>query len=331
MKKKFKVMSILILAALLICLIIWRLDFSRGEEVMWGATFSQYYAEELLKLDWKETYKTILNELNFKKLRLVAYWQYLEPQEGKFNFGDLDWQIKEAGKQGKEITLVIGYRTPRWPECHAPEWAKQLPQAELQSLLLDYLQKLIERYKNDDAIKAWQVENEPLLSTFGECPPPDRKFLKKEIAFVKSLDPTRPVMVTDSGELSFWFRTSSLGDTLGTTLYRVVWNPLVGRFKHFLPPAAYALRAEIAKKIFGAKDVIISELQAEPWAPNTASITNIGFEKQTKDFNLSDFKSNLEFAKKTGLKEIYLWGPEWWYWRKLHNDPTWMDFGKTLK
>lgn len=320
-----------ILLIVLVYLISWRLDFSRGREPVWGATFSQYYASELLRLNWKETYEAILNELNFKKLRLVAYWQYLEPEEHKFNFSDLDWQINEAQKLAKGVVLVIGYRTPRWPECHAPLWAKSLSKEDLQKPLLQYIEKVVDHYKSYSSVQAWQVENEPLLSSFGECPAPDKTFLKEEIALVKSLDPTRPVMVTDSGELSFWFRTAPLGDILGTTLYRVVWNPLIGMFKHFLPPAVYTLRAEIAKKLFGVKDVIVSELQAEPWAPGNASVSNIEFEKQTEDFDLNELKNNITFAKKTGFKEIYLWGPEWWYWREVHGDPSWMRFGETLR
>ena len=32
--------------------------------------------------------------------------------------------------------------------------------------------------------------------------------------------------------------------------------------------------------------------------------------------SLEKFQENIEFAKKTGLDKIYLWGAEWWYWLK---------------
>ena len=35
----------------------------------------------------------------------------------------------------------------------------------------------INRYKDNQAIKAWQVENEPFLKGFGECPKLDKEFL----------------------------------------------------------------------------------------------------------------------------------------------------------
>jgi hypothetical protein len=335
MKKIFKkiliTVSVVAVSAVLVFLVAWQIDLGGGREPAWGATFSEYYAKEFLRLDWEKAYTAILDELPFKKYRLVAYWQYLEPEEGRYNFQNLDWQMNEAQKRGKEITLAIGYRMPRWPECHAPEWAKKLPLDELRRNLLEYMGKVVDRYKNYDILKAWQVENEPFLSTFGECPPPDEQFLQQEINLVKSLDPQRLIMVTDSGELSLWLTASKFGDTLGTTLYRIVYSPYFKRFKHFIPPSFYGLRAAAAGKISGTKDVIVSELQAEPWAPNTASISFVPFDDQTKDFTLEDMKDNIAFTRKTGLKEAYLWGPEWWYYREVHGDPSWMEFGKTLK
>jgi hypothetical protein len=68
----------------------------------------------------------------------------------------------------------------------------------------------------------WQVENEAFLK-FGACPWTDEDFLKKEIAFVKINDPIHKVIVTDSGELSFWIKASQSGaDIVGVTTYKKV-------------------------------------------------------------------------------------------------------------
>lgn len=32
--------------------------------------------------------------------------------------------------------------------------------------------------------------------------------------------------------------------------------------------------------------------------------------------NLKMLRNNLEFAKRAGFDEIYIWGVEWWYWLK---------------
>lgn len=328
--RKLKIVAAIIVLFFIAYAISWQLNFSRKEEPIWGATFSQYYTEEMLGLDWQRIYTAVLNELNFKKLRLIAYWQYLETEEGKFSFNDLDWQIDEAQKNKKKVVLVIGYRVPRWPECHSPEWTKNLNREEWQKIFLNYLETIVNRYKKSEAVTAWQVENEPLLTVFGECPKTDINFLKEEIALIKTLDPTRPVIITESGELSFWFRAAPLGDILGTTLYRVVWNKVTGTWKHFYPPWIYTLRRFIAENFFKTENIIISELQAEPWAPRVGNLAKIDFEKQTKDFDINELEKNLEFAKRTGIREIYLWGVEWWYWRENHGDSSWVEAGKRV-
>ena len=152
----------------------------------------------------------------------------------------------------------------------------------------------------------------------------DTALLEEEVRLVKSTDPNRPVMITDAGELGLWTKAAGYGDVLGTTLYRIVWNPVIGKFEHFLPPAFYTWRAWLVEKLFCVKDVIIAELQAEPWAVNNASLSNTPFDGQAKNLNLDEIKNILDFAKKTGLKDAYLWGPEWWYYRELNCDPGWM-------
>jgi len=320
--KKHKILFAIFII-ILIYLSLWFFDFSNQNQIF-GITFSANYAKSL-GLDPKETYLTILNELNFKKLRLVAYWPEIQPEKNKFNFDDLDFQINEAEKRNKEIILAIGFRVPRWPECHIPNWAQNLNQDDFKKELLTYLKNVIEHYKNNKAIIAWQVENEPFLEVFGICPKPDKNLFNTELSLVRNLD-NRPILIADSGELSTWFNTSGKSEIFGTTLYRIVWNKYTGYFKHYIPPIIYTLRAFIVEKFTPTKKVIIAELQAEPWIPNS----NISLEKQAQSFTLSDFKNNISFARKTGISEIYLWGAEWWYLQKLNNNPSYWEEAKKL-
>ncbi len=329
--RTLKIVILIIVAIFALYLISWTFDFSQDKEFKLGITFSQLYAQKQLDLDWRETYLAILKDLNPRYLRLIAYWQYLEPKKGQFNFEDLDWQIARAQEEHKEIILVVGHRVPRWPECHHPSWVENLSTEEFQEATLEFLSQTINHYKDIESIKVWQIENEPLFFLFGNCPKPDREFLKKEIALVKSLDPTRNIIITDSGELSLWLKTSGLSEILGTTLYRTVWGKPFGYFKHLYPPAFYTLRAWVAKKFFGTEQVIISELQGEPWGREHKSLAQIPIEEQLKHFDLKDLKKNIEFAKKTGIDEIYLWGAEWWYWLKeKHNNSTFWNKAKEI-
>ena len=112
----------------------------------------------------------------------------------------------------------------------------------------------------------WQVENEPFLSSFGECPKPDRDLLDKEIALVKKLDPVRPVLITDSGELSPWFSAGKRGDAFGTTLYRYVFSDVFNRYWiNYNPYWLYRAKGGLLKLLNGSKELVIIEMQGEPW------------------------------------------------------------------
>lgn len=292
----------------------------RAEKIAWGVVFSQKHSQKL-GLDWQENYLAILDDLKVKDIKIIVHWDLIEKNPGQLDFNDLDWQIKEAEKREVRVMLVVGLKTGRWPECHIPNWAEELEIEDLKERVLSLVQKIILRYKDSAAIFAWQVENEPFFS-FGLCPKIDQDFVKKEINMVKSLDvpvstsvESRPIVVTDSGEGSFWFRVASLADIPGTTMYKKVWvKQFKFYFTHFLPPVFYWRKAQIIEKLFD-KEMICTELQAEPWGPKL--LYNLPLEEQEKTMDLSQFKKNIEFAEKTGFKRFYLWGSEWWYWMKI--------------
>lgn len=299
----------------------------QAAKIAWGVNFSQKHTE-LLKLDWKETYSAILDDLKVKNLKLLVSWDWVENKENQPYFDDLDWQIKEADDHQAKVILVIGMKTGRWPECHIPDWAKDSSREDLQNSVLNYLQEIISHYKGSSVIWAWQVENEPFFS-FGTCPPTDKDFLKKEIDLVKLLDDgKRPIIISDSGEGSLWLKAASLGDILGITMYRKTTNKYFGVVNYFFPPVFYWRKAEIVKKIFN-KDVFVGELQAEPWGKVLLYDSSISEQKLT--MNLEQFKKNMEYAKKTGFKDFYLWGSEWWYWTKItQQDSSVWDEAKKL-
>jgi len=191
-------------------------------QINWGVVFSQKHAE-LLGLNWKENYLALLDDLNARNFKLIAYWDLIEKEQGNYDFSDLDWQIQEAEKRGAKILLVMGRRVPRWPECHEPGWARNQKSKIKNQKLLEYIERIINRYRDNDSIWAWQVENEPFFP-FGKCPLPDEDFLRREINLVRSLDNrNRPVVITESGEIPLWFKAARLGDLVGHTLYRKVW------------------------------------------------------------------------------------------------------------
>ena len=321
MKKVFLLFLLGVILALVIAVLYFFVGrVSQAQEIQWGVNFSQKHAAAL-GLDWRAVYTALLDDLEVKKLKVSFDWNDLEPERDKFFFDDADWQVVEAEKRDAKLLLAVGMKTMRWPECHIPEWAKDLSKEEQQKEVMELLDAIVKRYKDSPALRSWQVENEPLLK-FGDCPWRDRKFLEKEVGLVKSLDSNHPVIVSDSGELSFWVQAARIGDVVSTTMYRKVWFHEIDRYVEYpLPPVFYGRKAKYIDAFFG-KEVIVGELQAEPWGPGKL-LYDTTIEEQDAAFDLTQFHKNIAFAKRTGLKEFYLWGAEWWFWRKqVASDPT---------
>jgi len=291
----------------------------KADTILWGVNFSQMQAENL-KLDWKKTYLAVMEDLGVKHIKLMTQWDWVEGAKDEFYFADIDWQVKEAQKHGAKLIYVTGMKTGRWPECHVPDWANGLSKSQQQDEILAYVKEVVLRYKDSPAIIAWQAENEPLFK-FGECPWYDKEFLKKEVALIKSLDPGRPVVISDSGEQSFWFDAAQIGDVVSPTMYRKLWFHITDKFGFYgtfpLPPLFYHRKAQLIEYLFNKK-VICGELQAEPWAFEV--FYDVPLEEQEKTMNLEKFKESIEYAKSTGLDTFYLWGAEWWFWLKETQD-----------
>jgi len=304
-----------------------------AKNITWGVDFSQMQAESL-KLNWKATYSAIINDLGAKNIKIHTQWDWVEGKKDNFYFDDIDWQLAQANAKGVSIIYVVGMKSGRWPECHIPTWASSLTKDQEQQELLQYIKTVVLRYKDNGAIVSWQVENEPLFK-FGECPSwyyDDANFLQKEIQLVKYLDPSRPVIVSDSGEQSGWFEAAKIADVVGITMYREVWAHVSDGWgfyvKSFLSPVTYWRKSILIQKIFG-KNVICIELQAEPWASRT--FYDVPLAEQAKTMNPEIFRRNIEYAKNTGLDKFYFWGVEWWYWMKTtQNQPQIWNEAKKL-
>jgi len=300
---------------------------NQNDAVELGVTFSYRYATDI-HLDWKKTLEAILDDLRVRKVRIPVYWDLIEPREGEYDFSALDWQLEAARKRNAEVILVIGQKVPRWPECAIPEWAKQDDRKRKTGILKE-ITAVVKRYKDyHPELKYWQVENEPFLP-FGVCPELDVKLLDSEIALVRSLDPTRQVIISDSGELSLWIQSAKRADVFGTTMYRTIWKEGIGYFDYPIGPRFFHLKQWLIKTFANQDKIIVVELQAEPWINGWT--TSGTLEEQFKSMNPEKLKDNVVFAKKVGFPEVYLWGVEWWYWLKTEkNHPELWDTAKEL-
>ena len=295
----------------------------------YGITYSGEYAREI-GVDWQAAYIAALNELGVQRVRIPVYWSLIEKDEGIFDWSEIDFYVHEARERGAQVTLAIGRRVPRWPECHVPQWAQARDWETQKAELRELIRAAVERYRGEPNIAMWQVENEVFLPVFADesCGHIiDEAFFEEEIALVKSLD-ARPVLVTDSGNLGLWYMPYRLGDVFGTSMYLYFWRADTGLFRTILPPEYYTFKTNLMRLVFGDKPAILSELSLEPWLADR--IQNVSLDEQRERMSIDKMHEIVAYAAATPFQEQYLWGAEWWYYMRERGHPEYWLAMKVL-
>lgn len=263
----------------------------------------------------------LCKEAGFRRFRLMSYWNEIEKERGTYNFSELDMQVETVTAFEGVITLCLGVKQPRWPEYHWPKWAKDLSSQAKTEALLAFVETVVKRYKDNEAIISWQLENEALLSNFGEFIDIDRKRLRAEYDLVKKLDSNRPLIMSTSNGWGVPLR-QPITDIVGFSYYPIMYKN--GKYnKTIQKPWLHRLRKSFIKTLL-RKEVFIHELQLEPWGPT--AIWKMSIEEQDRSMDRAQINKNITEAQKIGVYPIDLWGAEWWYWRlQKHDDPSIID------
>ena len=336
--------------------VIWLLvaGEASAEPVHIGTTFSArqcFY----LRVNAKKTFKEILNT-KFDLMRLAAYWDELEPQEDVQDFSSLDWQIAQAKSKQIPIVLTIGMKAPRWPEYFIPLWVlKRLrlrkgadvsQHAYLRERTLRFLETVVRRYREEEAICYWQVENEPLDRTGPGYWWIGPAFLRQEVELVRRLDARgRPIIITAVTYPNLLLRkfmylfmrhdtideALSLCDILGVNVYPVVGHRWFLKKSYYwtTPEERNAYLSSILKRPKrGKKPVWVTELQAEPWEPD--QLAYLGPE-QPPTGNPAIVQQSVQELRALEIQAILLWGAEYWQFRKArYQDTRWWDAIRSL-
>lgn len=302
----------------------WYIHKHASEPLNLGTTFIADYAQRL-GLDPQQTLQAILKPasdggLGMKSVRLVSYWSKIETSPGIYNFSYLDWQFAMANQYGAKVSLALGLRQPRWPECHQPAWTDKQPASVWQPQLNNFMLAVIDRYKANPALDSYQLENEFFLKIFGTCTNFDRNRLIAEAALVRQTDPNHTLIISRSNNWIGLPIGQPRPDQFGISVYKRVWDyHFTYRYVEYpLPSWFYAFLAG-AGQILTGKDMMIHEMQAEPWLPKDQTISNDSgntLEEQYKSMTPAILKKRIDYAEKTGIKTIELWGAEYWYWLK---------------
>ena len=307
----------------------WYTFRHKNEPLVIGATFVPNYAK-YFELDPQETMQAMIDELGVKRLRLVSYWKDIEPVDDQYYFDELDWQFRMAEEAGIDVSLAIGLRQPRWPECHGPEWAMQKPMESWLVDLKEFMGKVIDRYKESPALKEYQLENEFFLSVFGECPDFTRERLIEEYEFVKNKDPEHPVIISRSNNAIGFPVGDPVPDAYAVSVYKRVWDKTLTKryFEYPFPAWFYGFLAGGGELIHGKK-LFIHELQTEAWLPNGYSMKTAPVSELYKSLSPERLEKRIEYGVATGMRTMDLWGAEWWYHMKVkRNHPELWETAK---
>lgn len=278
-----------------------------------GFTFSIKYCEEL-GLDWREALLRILRFTNWEYVRLPVYWDRVEATEGVLDFSMIHEQIGMIREHDIKIIPVVGYRNPRFPEVHRPDWLKELSKKEFSDRLFEYVKSVHEELASYQSIFAWQIENEPFEYGYGMKEFDVRDTYQEEVSILRKLE-DRPIVVTYGYKP--WRKTfpeELQEDIVGLDVYSKIGVKVLGQpwypdmFR--VPFMSKRLKREInfIRKL--GKSVWVTELQAEPWdVIDDALFDSLQWKKTITPNRL---RRNLEFISSSEIDTAFIWGVEWW-------------------
>lgn len=308
-----------------------------------GTTFSQLQCA-YLGLDYRTTFRQIC-QLGFDRIRLCSYWNEIEPIENQFDFTVLDWLLEESDRQGIELVLAVGMKTPRWPEFHFPNWLSdryhtgksQQPIDQRNPAVAEYALRFIESVVNHTRQSArigyWQIENEPfthLEIAGGRFL--SHEFVHQEVQQVRQLARSdQKIVLTGSIVLPFaddpedeaaFQACLKTADAVGLNVYSKV---PIGQTKFYIEPqpafwqTLYDWRQQLRQN---NKAAWIAEAQAEPWEPNQLVATQgIQHPSSSPAQAIALVQKLVELEYDT----ILLWGCEYWYWHLQQGRSDWWN------
>jgi cellulase (glycosyl hydrolase family 5) len=306
-----------------------------------GTSFTKWRAQAL-GLDYRRAFSRVCG-MGFDLIRLSASWQEVH----QFGFEHLDWLVAHAETAGQRVLLTVGMKALGWPEFHLPPNVQRID-AGAEQLAIAHVKEVVGRFASRPAVVAWQVENEPFNRSGPNGWWLPRATVRREARAVRSIDPTRPLVLTtfahfddgldrsSSRYQSNWLRRLGLaipperealavlgkGDVLGVDVYRAIGFVGDGGQEAVAHAAedqidSVAHWRRIARQ--QGKQLWVTEAQAEPWEAHRRTH---GDPRSVQPADVIDLVGQLDGI---GVEVILLWGSEYWLWRKESGDPRWVD------
>lgn len=316
---------------------------------------------DALGLDARATLRALLG-YPFHLIRLGAYWNRIEPEPGRFDTDELDWQIDAAEQAGKQILLCVGpLKTFSYPEYFVPAHHLSAPLPEhtrikpaaypsLLTAATAFIARLVERYKDRKGIVAWQLEHEAVDPLGVEHSwRLDVSFVQKELEALRRADPTRPVMLngflptSSPVRLTQWWRTRDQGDSLAVAqrladLIGIDYYPRhaltsIGNRTLYLDGGEKPWQQRRQKQLAAwasahGQRLLIAEGQAEPWETVTTPPNpgGLGMYSCLPEQVIANYNACMRWSELGASLYAYLfWGAEYWVLRQQGADPRYLQ------
>jgi hypothetical protein len=316
---------------------------------------------EAFQLDPPTTLRTLLT-YPFELIRLGAYWNRIEPEPGRFEPDELDRQVEAAEEAGKQIIMCVGaVKTFGYPEFFVPAHHLTNPLREgalvepathrpLLTAARAFLTRIVDRYKDREAIIGWQVEHEAVDPLGVEHTwRLSAAFVREEVEAVRSADPTRPVMMNGflptslPVRLQQWWRTRDQGDSLSVAqdladIVGIDFYPRhallrLGARTLYLAGSRSPWQQGRRGQLFAwakasGRRLMISEGQAEPWEtvttppdPDARAMYSCLPEHLIDNYNQC---TRWNRQARSDAYAYLFWGAEYWMLRQHHGDPRYL-------
>ncbi len=306
----------------------------------------------------------------FRLIRLAAYWNRLEPGPGRFEPGELDRMLDAAERAGKQVIVCVGpVKAFGYPEFFVPAHHLDRPLREgslitpeenprLLEAGIAFVTRVVERYRDRDAIIAWQVEHEAVDPLGVEHSwRLSEAFVHAEVGAVRAADPARPVLMNGflptsaPVALQQRWRTRDQGDSLavaqrladivGVDFYPRHALASAGPLTLYLDGSrARRQRRRRERVLDGAaaagRRLMIAEGQAEPWEAVTTPPSPAGramYSCRPEDL-IETYSRCLRWTgRRPCVLDAYLfWGAEYWLLRERQGDPSYLRaFARVLE
>ncbi len=306
----------------------------------------------------------------FQLIRLGAYWNRLEPGPADFRYGELDRQLDAAEQAGKQVIMCVGpVKAFGYPEFFVPphhlnpplrEGALVTPDSHRRLLEAGtaFLTRVVERYRERDAIIAWQVEHEAVDPLGMEHSwRLSEAFVRGEVAAVRAADPGRPVMMngflptSTPVRLQQWWRTRDQGDSLsvaqrladivGIDFYPRHALAAAGPLTVYLDGSRARWQQQRRERLLewaaaAGRRLMIAEGQAEPWEAVTTPPSPAGramYSCRPEDL-IRNYTQGMRWGRQGAfVMDGYLfWGAEYWLLRDHQGDPSYLGaFARILE